>query len=66
MRNFLSEHREELVARCKSKVAQRPRRAVTEQQLASGIPLFLDQLIRTLAAEEADKPADSIKISGPS
>lgn len=66
MRNFLTNNREELVSRCKSKVAQRPRRAATEQQLANGIPLFLDQLIRTLAAEEADKPEDSIRISGPS
>jgi len=66
MRNFLTHNREELVSRCKSKVAQRPRRAATEQQLANGIPLFLDQLIRTLAAEEADKPEDSIRISGPS
>jgi len=66
MRNFLTNNQEELVSRCKSKVALRPRRAATEQQLANGIPLFLDQLIRTLAAEEDNKPADSIKISGPS
>ncbi|MGJ7531372.1 sensor histidine kinase [Variovorax sp. GB1P17] len=66
MRNFLINNREELISRCKSKVAQRPRRAATEHQLANGIPLFLEQLIRTLAAEEDDKPADSIRISGPS
>ena len=66
MRNFLTNNREELVSRCKSKVALRPRRAATEHQLANGIPLFLEQLIRTLAAEEEDKPADSIRISGPS
>ena len=66
MRNFLSNNREELVSRCKSKVAQRPRRAATQDQLANGIPLFLDQLIRTLAAEDSDTPADGLKISGPS
>ncbi|MDM0057796.1 sensor histidine kinase [Variovorax fucosicus] len=65
MHNFLTNNREELILRCKSKVAQRPRRAATEQQLANGIPLFLGQLIRTLAAEEADKPAEGIRISGP-
>lgn len=65
MRNFLTNNREELVSRCKSKVARRPRRAATEQQLANGIPMFLEQLIRTLAAEEDDKPADSMRISGP-
>ncbi|MEJ8826884.1 HAMP domain-containing sensor histidine kinase [Variovorax humicola] len=66
MHNFLSNNRQELVSRCKSKVAQRPQRAATEQQLANGIPLFIDQLIRTLEAEEDDKLADSIRISGPS
>ncbi|MGJ7536788.1 sensor histidine kinase, partial [Variovorax sp. ZT5P30] len=66
MRNFLTNNREELVSRCKSKVALRPRRAATEHQLANGIPLFLEQLIRTLAAEEDDKPAESVRISGPS
>jgi len=66
MHNFLSSNRAELLSRCKSKVAQRPQRAATEQQLANGIPLFIDQLIRTLEAEEDDKLADSIRISGPS
>ncbi len=66
MRNFLTNNREELVSRCTSKVAQRPWRAATELQLANGIPMFLDQLIRTFAAEDADSPADSIRISGPS
>lgn len=66
MHNFLSHNREELVSRCKSKVAQRPRRSATERQLANGIPLFLDQLIRTLAAEGAGNPDDGVRISGPS
>jgi len=66
MHNFLSSNRAELLSRCKSKVAQRPQRAATEQQLANGIPLFIEQLIRTLEAEEDDKTADSIRISGPS
>ncbi len=65
MRNFLTHNRDELISRCKAKVALRPRRAATEQQLANGIPLFLDQLIRTFAAEEDDKQAESIRISGP-
>ena len=66
MHNFLINNREELASRCKAKVAQRPRRGATEQQLANGIPLFLEQLIRTLAAEDADQAAESIRISGPS
>jgi len=64
--DFLINNRAELIARCKHKVAQRPRRAATHQQLANGIPLFLDQLTRTLGAEEANEVAESIRISGPS
>ena len=63
---FLLNNRDELIARCKHKVAQRPRRAATNEQLANGIPLFLDQLTRTLGAEEADEVAESLRISGPS
>jgi len=66
MHVFLSNNRDDLIARCKHKVAQRPRRAATGRQLANGIPLFLDQLTRTLRAEEADEQAESLRISGPS
>jgi signal transduction histidine kinase len=45
-------------------VAQRPRRSATPEQLEHGIPLFLDQLIRTLAAEEHGQVAEGIRISG--
>lgn len=64
MHKFLANNREELIARCKSKVAQRPRRAATEAQLANGIPLFLDQLMRTLQAQENGELGESFKISG--
>jgi len=64
--DFLVTHRDELIARCKAKVARRPLRVATELQLANGVPLFLDQLTATLAAEEADQPAESLRISGPS
>jgi len=66
MHRFLINNRDELISRCKAKVAQRPRRAATEQQLANGVPLFLDQLIRTLAAEKADEAEEGIRISGAS
>ena len=66
MHNFLLTHRDELIARCKRKVEGRPNRSPTPQQLANGIPLFLDQLTRTLQAEEADETAQSLLISGPS
>ena len=66
MHEFLRNNRDELIARCKYKVSKRPRRAATEQQLANGVPLFLDQLTRTLKAEEANEAGESIRISGAS
>ncbi len=65
MHAFLLNNREELVERCRQKVAQRPKRAATQQQLANGVPLFLDQLTRTLAAEVNGDCAESLRISGP-
>ncbi|MGZ3338531.1 MAG: hypothetical protein ACXU9B_02035, partial [Reyranella sp.] len=63
---FLCVYREELIARCKQKVSERPHRGATRVQLANGVPSFLDQLTRTLRAEEADEVAESLRISGPS
>lgn len=64
MHQFLSNNRDELISRCKAKVAQRPRRAATPAQLANGIPMFLDQLIRTLVAQENGQIGESLRISG--
>lgn len=64
MHRFLSNHRDELIERCKAKVAQRPRRAATAAQLANGIPMFLDQLTRTLQAQESGEVDESLRISG--
>lgn len=66
MHQFLVNNREELIARCKEKVAQRPRRAATDQQLVHGVPIFLEQLTRTLAAEEKGQSAEGTRISGAS
>lgn len=66
MHEFLRNNRDELIARCKYKVSKRPRRAATEEQLSNGVPLFLDQLTRTLEAEEANEDGESIRISGAS
>lgn len=66
MHDFLLNNRSELEKRCRAKVAERPGRSATEQQLQSGVPMFLDQLIRTLVVEQTDEPMDSRKISGPS
>ncbi len=66
MHTFLTNNRTELIQRCKQKVAARPQRAATEEQLANGVPLFLDQLTRTLEAEDAGRNDESIEISGAS
>ena len=65
MHVFLAENRAELERRCRDKVAKRPLRFSTEIQLREGIPIFLDQLIRTLKAEEAGQMAQGLAISGP-
>lgn len=44
MHGFLAGNRDELIARCKAKVAKRPLRAATPLQLANGIPTFLGAL----------------------
>ncbi|MFC5498102.1 sensor histidine kinase [Caenimonas terrae] len=66
MHRFLTNNRDELIARCKAKVAERPRRAATSQQLMNGIPLFIEQLTRTLQAEEDGEAWESLRISGAS
>ena len=66
MRGFLLNNRDELIQRCKDKVALRPARGATREQLAHGVPMFLDQLTRTLAAEGEGDTAGGLLISGPS
>lgn len=64
MEVFLENYRDELIDRCKAKVARRPFRAATGEQLKNGVPLFLEQLRRTLVAEARGQGAESISISG--
>ena len=65
MYEFLAANREELAARCREKVGARPGRDATETQLQNGVPMFLDQLIRTLLIEQSQRPLDSTLVSGP-
>jgi len=64
--NFLIANRADLIERCRVKVARRPSPEAIEGDLARGIPLFLDQLIKTLEIEQTPKPMRSRKVSGPS
>lgn len=64
LHNFLANNRDALIQRCIDKVAKRPKRNATERQLRNGIPMFLEQLTRTLKAEQ-DSGAEAGKaISG--
>jgi signal transduction histidine kinase len=63
MHDFLANNREELVTRCKAKVALRARRHATDEQLKNGIPLVIDQLTRTLVAEQSNEDALDLQIS---
>lgn len=65
LHEFLSNNRDELARRCREKVGERPGRSATEVQLKEGIPLFLNQLIRTLQIEQTANPMDSRRVSGP-
>lgn len=66
MHEFLSANRRELERRCRDKVLERPGRVADIQQIDQGIPLFLDQLIRTLEAESEELGTKIIAISGSS
>ena len=57
LHEFLTANREELVRRCRAKVAMRPAPKATATELEHGIPLFLEQLIATLR-EELGAPRD--------
>jgi signal transduction histidine kinase len=54
---FLSSNRAEIIARTRAKVAVRLAPEATEEELAHGIPFFLDQLISALRASPASSDA---------
>ena len=53
---FLTDKREDLIARCRVKVAARRSPPPTDASLDHGVPLFLDQLIDTLRHEPVSSP----------
>jgi signal transduction histidine kinase len=66
LHDFLTINRADLIDRCRLKVAQRTAPKATDAELEHGIPLFLDQLIKTLEVEQTSEPMRSRKVSGPS
>jgi signal transduction histidine kinase len=66
LHDFLAANRTQLIDRCRAKVSRRCAPQVTRLELESGIPLFLDQLIKTLRMEQTSDPMRSREVSGPS
>ena len=66
LHEFLVANRTALIDRCRLKVAQRSAPRASEQLMGYGIPVFLDQLVKTLRVEQTSAPMDSRKVSGPS
>jgi signal transduction histidine kinase len=66
LHEFLLTNRNDLIDRCRLKVAQRPMPKATAAELEHGIPLFLDQLVKTLRLEQTSAPMRSRDISGSS
>jgi hypothetical protein len=64
LHQFLTTNRLDLIERCRVKVVQRQAPKATEKELEHGIPLFLDQLIKTLRIEQSPDPMQSRKVSG--
>jgi hypothetical protein len=48
LHDFIDEHRDELIGRCRAKVAKRSAPPPTEAEINHGVPLFLDQLCEEL------------------
>jgi hypothetical protein len=55
--DFIGVHRDALIGRCRTKVAQRSTPPATEAEIARGVPLFLDQLAGELR-HSASKTAE--------
>jgi len=66
LHDFLTANRARLTDRCRLKVAQRRAPKATDSELEHGIPMFLDQLIKTLRVEQTSDRLQSRSVSGPS
>ena len=46
--DFVTANRDEIIGRCRAKVAQRASPPTTEAESGHGVPMFLDQLVDEL------------------
>jgi signal transduction histidine kinase len=56
---FVKNHRDEIIARCRARVAERMAPRPTQAELEHGIPLFLRELEQTLACELDHRPREA-------
>ena len=66
LHELLTAHRIELIERCRSKAAKRRAPEAAQAVLQHGVPLFLNQIIKTLEIEQTADPMQSRSVSGPS
>ena len=52
LHEFITTHRDQIITRCRERVATRPRSTKAEAETNYGVPLFLDQLVNTLRSPE--------------
>ncbi len=64
LHDFLSINRATLIARCAQMVASRPGSKPPNEPVLTGIPIFLDQLIKTLQIEQTAERGLSLAVSG--
>ena len=64
LHEFLTANRASLIRRCRAKVQHRSTSSAACADQEFGIPVFLDQVIKTLQAEDASELDVSFKISG--
>jgi signal transduction histidine kinase/CheY-like chemotaxis protein len=62
LRDFLSAHRGEILARARSRAAERNAPPPREPELTAGLPLFLEQLGEALRRSSAQEPLDEGEI----
>ena len=55
LREFITAHRSELIARCREMITSRRAPRPTQDEIEEGVPLFLDHLVATL--QPADSPS---------
>jgi signal transduction histidine kinase len=56
LHQFITDNRDEIIKRCRAKVATRSARPPTEAEIGNGVPVFLDQLTDALRLGQATNP----------